>query len=124
MRLMLKETLDPNRPPVIQLNGVHKQFLTANISGLAKFKKKEHNLSIEMINRSTLTKNEHSYLEWVNNGVYYLDNCIYVGEFGFDIRREFDHSAVQNQIPKLLPYALFLMQYHLTIPSFCLDAIV
>ncbi len=55
--------------------------------------KEECNLSIKLINRHPLARNDDKNLkaraEWVekliSNGVNYLDNCIFVDEFGFDI---------------------------------------
>ncbi|KAG2225439.1 hypothetical protein INT45_010075 [Circinella minor] len=62
-------------------------------SRVAEFMKEECNLSIKVVSRHPVARNKEESLQkradwvekWVQNGMDYLKNCIFVDESGFDI---------------------------------------
>ncbi|KAI7846699.1 hypothetical protein BDC45DRAFT_542629 [Circinella umbellata] len=62
-------------------------------SRVAEFMKEECNLSIKVVSRHPVARNKEENLQkradwvekWVQNGMDYLKNCIFVDESGFDI---------------------------------------
>ncbi|KAG2209381.1 hypothetical protein INT45_010803, partial [Circinella minor] len=62
-------------------------------SRVAEFMKEECNLSIKVVSRHPVARNKEETLQkradwvekWVQNGMDYLKNCIFVDESGFDI---------------------------------------
>lgn len=55
--------------------------------------KEEYNLSIKVVDKHSLARNDDKTLDarvewvkkWIDEGVEYLDNCVSVDESGFDI---------------------------------------